>query len=194
MFGRNDSLAPQTSLEASASEKHQLEPHVEFFDLHSTRKGPFVLPFQVIFYCMIGLVALGFVGWIWLQDQTVVQLVVLIQLFFAPFFIPGLVYYFRFLKRERGVELELDSYHDWIKYYHEPSGTHLLFQSEQVESCTLHLSLIFPYKVDFLSLQLVGGPCVHISSLIISPEEMLERFPIPYEIQKRMFNPIPKLG
>ena len=191
MFGRNHSLASQALAPSTTVKKDRLEPHVDLFNIHSTSKSGFIFPFQVISYCLISLVILGLVGWVFTEDHTIVTLVVLIQLFFAPFFLPGLYYYYRFMKQEKHVELELDSRHELIKYSQGEQGLHVLFHLDQVEKCTLHMSLIFPYKIDYLSLQLAGGPLICISSLVIEPTEILSRFSLDYTIEKRMFNALP---
>jgi hypothetical protein len=191
MFGRNHSLASQTLSPANTLEKVRLEPHVDQYDIHSTSKSGFTFPFQVISYCLISLVILGLIGWLFTEDFITIKLVLLIQLFFAPFYLPGLYYYFSFLKREKQVELELDSRNQLIKYFQGEKGLHVLFHLDQIEQCVLNVSLIFPYKIDYLSLQLKGGPQIYISSLLIDPAEILSRFAIEYTIEKRMFNPLP---
>ncbi|MEM7373569.1 MAG: hypothetical protein AAF587_33400 [Bacteroidota bacterium] len=189
MFGLSDSLAFPT--QNSHQPVELLEPHVELFDIHSKEKGPFIFPFQLITYCLIAMVALGFVAFLIMDDTSIVQVIFWIQLILAPFYLPGLYYYSRYFMQERFTQVELDFKSQLIKYSHSKTEINLLFQADQVESCVLYMSLLFPYKVNYLSLQLKDGPRVHISSLVVEPSLILHHFSLDYEVRKRLVNAIP---
>ena len=190
MFGLSDSLASQTQSQQLISEP--LEPHVESFDIHSNGKRRFIFPFQVITYVFIGLVAVGFLTFMVFDDTSVAQLILWIQIFLAPFYFPGLYFYTRYFKKERHTRIELDHKSQLIKYTHDKKKVNILFHADQVEECVVNLSLLFPYRVDFLSLKLQGGPKIYISSLVVEPAEILTRFAIPYDVRRRAINVLPR--
>lgn len=189
MFGLSDSLAFPTQNNPQTTEL--IEPHVELYDIHSKEKGPFIFPFQLIAYCLLALVGFGFLAFLLMDDTSIVQVILWIQLLLAPFYVPGLYYYAKYFRQEKFTQVELDFKSQLIKYSHSKTHINLLFHAEQVESCMLHLSLLFPYKVNYLSLQLKNGPLVHISSLVVEPSLILHHFSLDYEIRKRVFNGIP---
>lgn len=190
MFGLSDSLAPQTHYHSDPTE--YLEPHVESFDIHSRGKRQFIFPFQVITYCVLALVVLGFLTFLLMDDTSLVQVIVWIQVLIAPFYLPGLYYYATYFKQEKHTQVELDPKAQLIKYSHSKEAVNLLFHASQVESCVVNMSLLFPYKVDYLTMKLKGGPEIYISSLVVEPLEILKRFSIEYDIQKRILNPVPR--
>ena len=172
----------------------EIEPHVQYFDIESSEKKQFILPFQLITWFLFIFIIIGFATWLIWNDNSATMVVLGLQCAFAPFYLPGLYLYSKSLKRETDTEVELDKKNGYIMYTNEKTGKNLLFHESQVEHCEVNLSLLLPYRVDYLSMRLKGGKTVSISSLIVEPKEILNNFSFPYQIQKRWINPLPRKG
>ena len=168
-----------------------IEPHVKVFDIDSTEKKYFVFPFQLITAFLFAFIIIGFVCWFAWEDNSATFIVVALQLAFAPFYLPGLYLYNRYLKRENHTEVELDKKNRLIKYSNSQDGRNLLFHESQIEKCEISLSIFVPYRLDYIHLHLKGGRVIVISSLIVEPKEILKHFSFPYQIRKRWVNPFP---
>ncbi|MEL6671434.1 MAG: hypothetical protein AAFR61_04555 [Bacteroidota bacterium] len=170
----------------------QLEPHVCTYDVHRSEKALFVLPFQLITYVSAILMITGFATWLIWDQYTVIQAVALIHLFFAPFYLPGLYLYNKYLQAEQGTCLEIDTKHGFIQYLHRERKENILFHPQQIDRLVMHASMMLPYRLDYLTIHLKGGQQVHISGLIAEPEEILRHIRRPFQVRKRWFNPFPR--
>ena len=170
----------------------EIEPHVRYFDIESSEKKQFVLPFQLITLFLFIFIIVGFATWLIWDDNSATMIVLGLQCAFAPFYLPGLYFYSRSLKKETDTEIELDKKYGFIKYTNDSTGQNLMFHESQVEHCEVNLSLLLPYRVDYIFLRLKGGKTIFISSLIVEPNEILKDFSFPYQIKKRWINPLPR--
>ena len=116
-----------------------IEPHVRIFDIDSSEKKPFILPFQLISWFLLAFIVIGFACWFVWEDNSATLLVVALQLAFAPFYLPGLYFYKYYLKKEHHTEVELDQKHRLIKYTNFKDGRNLLFHESQIEKCEISL-------------------------------------------------------
>jgi hypothetical protein len=166
---------------------------VSYFDIHSKEQGPFIFPFQMMGYFMCFFVLLDLYFILFQDDTSVSSIVVWIFCIFSPFYLPGLYHYACYRDLEQDTRLEVDSRHQMIKYSNEQQGENLLFHTSQVEHCQVSLSILFPYRIDYLTLRLKGGKTIYVSGLIASPEEILTELDLSYEVERRWFNPSSRL-
>ncbi|RMG28311.1 MAG: hypothetical protein D6730_05750 [Bacteroidetes bacterium] len=168
----------------------ELEPHVECFRMDSQSQGRFTLPFYLMTAILGVLVLLAFFFWLVYEDKTMVRVCFWMQLLMAPFYIPGLYYYSMYYEQDKDTELELDKKNELVKYTGKRHN--LLFHKNQVEKVEVHLSMAFPYQLDYLSLHLKGGRQIHISSLVIDPKTMIRWFGRKPTVSRRWFNALPR--
>lgn len=167
-----------------------LEPHVAYYDINTQGKELFTLPFKFIGWSLLTFTVAGFIAFLFWEDQIVARIFFCLMAILCPFYIPGIFYYFSSYKKEEDTRVELDVKHGLIKYEND-SGRNILFHESQIESCTIRLSLLFPYKINYASLKLKGGYQVHISSLILEPQQLVQSFKIPYTLETYWFNQFP---
>ncbi len=168
------------------------ETHVEHFTFQKEKQSHFIFPFEMMTYFMLLFLALGLFFALYHDDQSVGHIAIWIHCVFAPFYLPGLYHYYQYLSRDQHSEIELDSRHGLIKFTNASRQENLLFHVSQIQSCRVHYSILFPYRIDRLTLHLSGGRQLHISGLVVPPLELLSRFDLPYQIERRLFNAAPK--
>ncbi|MEL6251105.1 MAG: hypothetical protein AAFR87_03750 [Bacteroidota bacterium] len=168
-----------------------LEPHVAYYDIYSKEKELFILPFKVIGWCLLAFTIAGFASFMIWGNQLIAQIFFCLLAILGPFYLPGIYYYFKCLKKEQDTRIEVDAKHGLIKYEKPGSDKNILFHESQIENCTIRLSLLFPYKINYLNLRLKGGYNVTVSSLILEPQDLVQLFNIPYTIETYWINKIP---
>lgn len=187
MFGMipPSSLPPRTSHPST-------ESYVEHFTFQKEKQSHFIFPFEMMTYFMLFFLALGLFFTLYHDNQSVGHIVIWMYCVFAPFYVPGLYHYYQYLSRDRHSEVELDSRHGLIKFANSTRQENILFHVSQIETCQVHYSILFPYRIDRLTLSLSGGRQLHISGLVVPPSEILSRFDLPYQVERRLFNSAPK--
>ncbi len=168
----------------------KIEPHVEYFMLDASTQGRFTLPFHLITATLAILLILASYFWLTTGDRMMIEVCILMQLIFAPFYIPGLYYYSLYYEKDKHTQVEVDKKNELIKY--SSKGTNLLFHKSQVEKCEIHFSLIFPYQLEYVSLYLKGDRKINISNLVIDPKVMARWFDTKPLVYHRYVNPLPK--
>lgn len=166
-----------------------LEPHVTYFETDETNQSRFTLPFHLMTATLGIMLCLAFYFWLTVEDYMMIRVCIWMQLIFAPMYVPGLYFYAMYYERDRYTELEVDSKNELIKYRGQEQ--HLLFHKSQVERCEIHLSMLFPYQLDYLTLHLKGGQQVHVSSLVIDPKWMVRWFESQPTVTRAWFNVMP---
>lgn len=169
-----------------------LEPHVGYYDIYSSSKNLFTLPFKIIGWSLLGFTLAGFASVIVWQNDLIAQVFFCLMALFGPFYLPGIYYYFTCYNKEVDTRVELDAKHGLIKYEKPENGRNILFHESQIEKCTVKLSLLFPYKINYVSLQVKGGYEVNISSLIVEPQHLVQQFNLSYTLETYWFNRFPK--
>lgn len=187
MFG---AIHPFTTPRPSSSQLD--EPFVDHFSFRQDKQSQFVFPFEMMTYCMLFFLLLGFFFTLYREDPGVSAIVIWLYCVFAPFYIPGLYHYYQYLARDRHTEVELDSRQQLIQYSNPTRQENILFHASQIEHCAVHCSILFPYRIDRLCLTLRGGRQLHISGLVVSPHEFLARFDLPHRVEHRLFNAAPR--
>lgn len=167
----------------------KIEPHVECFMADVKEQNRFTLPFYLITATLTITLCLAFYFWLTTGDKMMIEVSVWLHILFAPFYIPGIYYYSCYFEKDKHTEVEVDKKNELIKY--SSKGVNLLFHKSQVEKCEINLSLLFPYRLDYISLQLAGGRKIYISNLIIDPKTMVRWFKVKPSIQRRYFNSMP---
>ena len=185
------SLANPQTRNTPAGYAYTLEPHICRYDFNSTEKALFIWPFQLISYASIIMIVVGLGVWLYGGEQTICQALALIQLFFAPFYFPGVIMYRKYFKKEQSVTLDIDTKDGFIQYQHLGRRENILFHPQQIERLEMHASMMLPYRLDYLSIHLKGGKKVHISGLIAEPEEIIRHIRRPFMVKKHLFNPFP---
>ncbi|MEO0469083.1 MAG: hypothetical protein AAF206_05640 [Bacteroidota bacterium] len=183
MFGRLRSLAANRTTTAKLT---VLEPHVDHFDIHSVDKTPFLIPFRIIGSGMLLLLFLGTWEGLVKDNQTFAMLAASMVMVMGIFYVPGMYLYARFLDRELDTEVEIDSRAELIKYRN--GSTNLLFHVSQIESCEMYQNILFPYRLDRITICLSDGPSLTISALIIDPWELSEHLKLPVSSRQRMID------
>lgn len=168
----------------------KIEPHVEYFVPDKRAQSRFTLPFYLITAALTVAIFLAFYFWLSTGEKFMIEVCVWMHLIFAPFYLPGLYYYSCYFEKDKDTEVEVDKKNELIKY--SSKDVNLLFHKSQVETCEINLSLLFPYKLDYISLKLVGGPKIHISNLVIDSKMMVRWFKVKPSINRRYFNRMPK--
>ncbi len=169
-----------------------LEPYVSYYDIHTHSQSQYLLPFQMMGYCLFFFVGLGFYFAIFLDDPSLTMVVAWLFFIFAPFYLPGLYHYSQYLARDQHTSVEVDCKNRWMRYQNSQKGENLLFHADQVLQCRVYLSVLFPYQIDYLSLSLEGGKKIHLSGLIVEPKEIIEDLSLPFEVERKLFNSVPK--
>jgi len=164
---------------------------VEHFTFQKEKQSQFTFPFEMMTYFMLFFLGLGLFFALFKEDTSVGHIVIWVHCIFAPFYLPGLYHYHQYLSRDQHTEVELDSRHGLIKFCNPTRQENMLFHISQIESCQVHCSILFPYRLDRLTLSLVGGQQLHISSLVVNPAEVLSRFELSYQVERRLFNSAP---
>ena len=188
MFGQLTNLFPEKAL---ARNHYTFEPHVEFFDILSSDKQRVNLPFQVTTSMMIFLLAVGFCSWIVWEENIITYVCIGLFALFIPFYLPYMVYYLRYFSREEHTEVEIDSKHGFIKYTNRKNGRNLLFHKDQIIASHINHSLLFPFRIDYIDFELMGGERVIVSSLVIDPRIVVRDLTIPYYVVNKIFNWFP---
>ncbi|MEL6630597.1 MAG: hypothetical protein AAFQ83_03990 [Bacteroidota bacterium] len=181
------------SLPNSSSDGHVkvLEPHVSYFDIHSSEKQALTLPFQLMSYLLLFFVVIGFYYHLVQGENSITPLITWLFAIFAPFYFPGIYLFNQYMVREQRKQVEIDERYQYIQYVDRHTGENILFHVDQVDRVTLNMSMMFPYGVDYMSMYLKGGKVIHISSLVVSPRILINAMGFEYEIKERVFNPFP---
>lgn len=170
-----------------------LEPYVSYFDVQSRDQNSFLFPFQVMGYCLGFFLLVGFYFTLFKDDPSISAIVVWMFCIFGPFYVPGVYHYRRCLNHDWDTQLEIDSRNRWLRYTNHRKGENFLFHADQVEKCQVSISILFPYRIDHLTLVLQGGKKIHVSGLVASPREVIDHLDLKYEVERRLFNSVPKV-
>ncbi|MEZ4826516.1 MAG: hypothetical protein R3C61_09510 [Bacteroidia bacterium] len=188
MFGQITNL---TSGNQKTDSGQPIEPHVSYYDIFSSDKRNAIMPFQIATIVISGLIAMGFVSWIFQDSNPVTSFFIASVFVLAIVYIPYVYAYLRFFTREEQTMVEIDNKYGYIKYTNGRTNQNLLFHSSQITACRFNRSLLFPLKIDFLTLDLKGGRRIHVSSLVVNPRDMIRDLSIPYELRSRVINFMP---
>ncbi|MDX2249424.1 MAG: hypothetical protein SF052_21755 [Bacteroidia bacterium] len=180
-----------TSGNPKTNARFEIEPHVTYYDILRTDKRTAILPFQVATIVISGLIAMGFVSWLFQQENPVTYFFIGIVFLLAILYLPYVFFYLSFFSKEEQTRVEIDTKHGYIKYTNPRISQNLLFHRSQITFCQLNRSLLFPFKIDFITLDLKGGRRIHISSLVVDPRDMIRDLSLPYELRSRVFNFMP---
>ena len=180
-----------TSGEKKVNTLRELEPHVDIFNIESADKKKASLPVEILTYTIFGLLFMGI--FITFSGKPVIysQIILLLAGFIAPFYLPYIFCFMRYLKKDKQTEIEVDRKHGLIKYFNPDSNKNLLFHQSQVEKCIIHQSLFMPLNLDYIVLYLKGGETICFSSLVIAPTDFVRRSTLPYSTRGKLFNLIP---
>lgn len=163
-----------------------LEPHVSTFVFRKATRDRFVFPFQIITSILIALTILSVYLWLMYDYTTLAIFTIWAQVLIIPFYLPGILMYFRLRDKEKYTWIELDSQNKLIQY--KQKNVNILFHQSQIIRCELRVSIMLPHEVDFLVLHLKGGIMLCISSLIMDPWKFLHTWKIPYTTHRRWIN------
>ena len=190
MLGQLPNLA--TSHVRKAKINKEIEPHVDIYDIDSTDKRRVMLPIEIISYSLLGLLVLGFGISLIFDGNTFSLITVTIIGLIAPFYLPYMYFFLKYLKKDEHTEIEVDRKHGLIKYFNSVTGENLLFHQSQIENCVIHQSILLPLNIDYITLYLKGGKKVCFSSLVIDLKEFVTKNTLPYQTKEKLFNPIPR--
>jgi len=188
MFGIQNRLASDKPYAPSLA----LEPYVAYFDARTQDQDTFIFPFQMMGYCMLFFLCMGFYFAFSESDSNISVVIVWLMSIFAPFYIPGIYHYAQYFARDRHTQLELDTRHEWIKYTNIKRGENLLFHVDQIEACQVNCSILFPYRIDYMTIIIQGGKKIHVSSLVVEPHEIISHLGLSYQMRRRWFNSAPQ--
>ncbi|MEM6344000.1 MAG: hypothetical protein AAF927_08970 [Bacteroidota bacterium] len=104
---------------------------------------------------------------------------------FGTFYVFGYGMLYRYQKREKNRQLELDNETQML-YYQSPEQQ-FLFKKEQVVLCVWKRSLLFPYRVDEVCIHLEGGQEIRCSNLLIASRDLLLWLRAPLVTQYKWF-------
>ncbi len=173
----------------SRNKFNPIEPHVTTLGMRGHVVERFALPFEWVTYCLSTMILSALLCWMWLGSALLIEMALWTLALIAPFYFTGLLYYLRYYSREQDTHVEIDHKHQLIQYKNQRRN--LLFQFDQVTHCAVTVSTFLPYRLEYTSLQLLGGTSIHISNLIVDPEDMVAMFEVPYEVRRQMFNSLP---
>ncbi|MEZ4776039.1 MAG: hypothetical protein R3D00_22880 [Bacteroidia bacterium] len=188
MFGQITNL---TSGNQKTDTSFGIEPHVSLYDILHTDKRNVTMPFQIATIIISGLIAMGFVSWSFQQANPVTYFFIAMVFVLAVLYIPYVFFYLNFFSKEEQTQVEIDNKYGYIKYTNPRISQNILFHREQITACQYNRSLLFPLKIDFLTLDLKGGGRIHVSSLVVDPRELIRDLALPYELKSRFFNFMP---
>lgn len=172
----------------SLPKSQHIEPHVEYHDVHTAQQSRFLFPLQVVFYVMLVINFCSLSFFFVSNDQYIVITILMwVSGVFCMLCLPIWFGFSRSLQHDKGTLLEVDNKYGLIKYTNPERNLNLLFHKSQVEKCEIRKSLISPFHVEYLILNLSGGIKLKISSLVINPKEMAREFTLPYTVSRGMF-------
>ena len=166
-----------------------IEPHVTTLGMRTHVVERFAVPFEWVTYCLSTMILSALLCWMWLGSTLLIEGALWTLALIAPFYFTGLLYYLRYYSREQDTRLEIDHKHQLIQY--KSRHRNLLFHFDQVTHCAVTVSTFLPYRLEYTSLRLCGDIDIHISNLIVDPEDMVAMFEVPYEVRRRLFNSMP---
>lgn len=169
-----------------------VEPYVHSYSLALTDQSRFTLPFQLMSYLLLSLIVFGFYGWLVNENNQIISVVIWLHAIFAPFYIPGVYHYYRFLRHEESKEVEIDERNKYIQYHNSRTGEKFLFHASQIVKCRYYRTILFPYNIDYVQLILKGGKEVYLSSLVVDPRELLADLDVRYSVEQKLFNSMPR--
>lgn len=167
------------------------EPHVSYFDIESQDRGEIVFPFQLMAFTLLAFVGLGIFNYFTGGSANITLIVLWLYCIFSPFYFPGIYHFWNYFKRERQKSLELDLKYHYLTYEDKHLGKKLHFSVDSIASSTIYHSQMFPYGIDYIKFNLKGGEEVLLSSLLISPWELVEDLELTYTVEKKVFNSLP---
>lgn len=158
------------------------------FTIHSSDKQHFLLPIQAVMLTLLALTALSFWEWSRSGNTALPTFAMLLHVIAAPFYLGGAYLYRRIARHEQEAALELDEQSGLILYANSRKDLKILFHHSQVESCEWHQNLLLPFGVDYLFLRIRGGYEVCVSSLLVSPAEVMAHIQAPCKVRQQFVN------
>lgn len=166
-----------------------IEPYVKYFDAGQADYDRFLLPFQLFNGILAFFIPYAICHWIVEDNLTVIHLALWLTCLFIPFYLPGLFLYAGYVKVESSTQLEIDQKGKFIHY--QRGKTRLFFHKDQIESLAIFESLLLPYQLSYVKVDISGGVTIYISNLIIEPMELIDFYERKPTWHKKLFNAFP---
>lgn len=138
-----------------------------FYSLDTERLQRSLEPFRWIAWANLALVGVGAVLSLFSGMTTFVEVLATLVGVGGLFYLTGLLFLYPIYQRDKSLELELDFDTGFIHY--KSATENLLFHRDQVQVCEWQEYLLFPHRIDQVTLYLEGERTLKISNLIIDP-------------------------
>jgi hypothetical protein len=169
MFGKQIDLAPQQP--DYPIQSFQDSPYSDSYRINPALMKPLLEPFQWLALTNFLLIGLGIFLSLFTEMESVITVITTMVAVGGLFYLLGVFSIFLVYQRDRNLIFELDHQNGLMHY--KNARENLLFHRDQVLICEWHQNLLFPYRVDQLTLHLKGERSITISNLVIDPTLLL---------------------
>lgn len=166
-----------------------LEPYVRLYNMDVSKNARHFFPIQMSNILFILLLGTAYFHFLFYDNLDVARAVVWLLFFFFPIYFPLIYSLTSFIKGEEDSQLEIDYRHRLITHTQEDKK--ILFAASQISKCTRVKSIMFPYELDYLQLEIEGGHIVRFSDLIIDIDEFTNLFALSPAIKYKWISCFP---